>query len=63
MKKSDAIKLAGSPTKLARLLGVAKQSVNSWKEDAIPELRVYQLKELHPEWFGLPKRRRSRVAA
>ena len=49
MTKEKAIELAGSASKLARLLGVKRQSVHSWKE--IPEGRVWQLRVLKPEWF------------
>jgi cytochrome c551/c552 len=49
MEKQIAIKLAGSASKLAKLLGVKRQSVHKWK--SIPEGRVWQLKVLKPEWF------------
>ena len=49
MEKQIAIKLAGSASKLAKLLGVERQSVHKWK--SIPEGRVWQLKVLKPEWF------------
>ena len=49
MDKQKAIVLAGSPAKLARLLGIKRQAVYNWKE--IPELRIYQLRVLRPEWF------------
>lgn len=50
MKKATAIRLAGSANKLAKLLGIRHQSVIGWRE-VVPPLRVYQLKELKPEWF------------
>ena len=49
MEKQIAIKLAGSASKLAKLLGVERQSEHKWK--SIPEGRVWQLKVLKPEWF------------
>jgi DNA-binding transcriptional regulator YdaS (Cro superfamily) len=50
MKKQQAIRLAGSANKLAHLLGIRHQSVIGWG-DMVPPLRVYQLKEMRPEWF------------
>ena len=49
MTKDKAIKLAGSITALAELLGINRQAVQNWGR--IPPLRVYQLRELRPEWF------------
>ena len=49
MTKEDAIRFAGSPSKLAKLLGIERQAVNNWKE--IPKLRLFQLMVLRPEWF------------
>jgi len=49
MNKQKAIELAGSPAKLARILGVTRQAVNNWVE--LPKLRVFQLQVLKPEWF------------
>ena len=49
MEKQIAIKLAGSASKLAKLLGVERQSVHKWK--SIPEGRVWQLKVIKPDWF------------
>ena len=54
MKKSEAIKLAGGGSALAALLGLTRAAVSKWQ--AIPPLRLYQLRELRPEWFL--KRRR-----
>ena len=50
MTKEDAIKLAGSQSELARILGISEPAVSQWKEQ-IPELRLRQLKDLRPEWF------------
>lgn len=44
MKLSEAIERYGSKSEIARILGIARQSVNNWGED-VPPLRVYQLKE------------------
>jgi len=51
MTKEEAIKKAGSQAKLAKLLGVTRGAIYHWKD--IPALRIYQLKELKPDWFGL----------
>ena len=51
MDKQYFIEKAGSPSKLARLLGIKRQAVNNWKE--IPKLRVFQLRVLRPEWFDV----------
>jgi DNA-binding transcriptional regulator Cro len=38
--------------KIAKLLGVTPTSVYQWKRTGkIPPLRIYQLKEMKPEWF------------
>jgi DNA-binding transcriptional regulator YdaS (Cro superfamily) len=50
MTKEQLIKLAGSQSELARLLGISKPAVCQWKAQ-IPELRLRQLKDLKPEWF------------
>ena len=49
MDKQKAIQLAGSPSKLAKLLWIERQSVHNWVK--IPEGRIWQLKVLRPEWF------------
>jgi biotin operon repressor len=51
MTKQEAIEKAGSQAELARILGVSRGAVFHWKH--IPLLRIYQLKEKKPEWFGL----------
>ena len=51
MTKEEAIKLAGGISALADLLKIHRSAVWHWKE--IPALRIYQLKELKPDWFGL----------
>ena len=45
MKKAEAIELAGSKAKLARLLKVSKGAVSQWGEE-IPELRALQLETI-----------------
>lgn len=49
MKKDDFIKLAGSQSELAKLLGISQPAVSAWKE--VPQARVWQLKVLRPDWF------------
>jgi len=49
MDKQTATTLAGSQSELARILGITRAAVFLWKN--IPKLRIYQLKELRPEWF------------
>jgi hypothetical protein len=50
MEKQKAIKLAGSQTKLAEVLGVSQAAISQWGQD-VPMMRIYQLKSLKPEWF------------
>ncbi|MEH6814549.1 MAG: Cro/CI family transcriptional regulator [Motiliproteus sp.] len=45
MKKLDAIKHFGSPSKLAKALDIHPASVSQWG-DEIPQLRAYQLERL-----------------
>ena len=45
MKKAEAIELAGSKAKLARLLKVSQGAVSQWGEE-IPELRALQLEKI-----------------
>lgn len=43
---------AGGPRKLAALLDVSIQAVHKWRKDnRLPQLRVYELRERRPEWF------------
>lgn len=51
MKTQDAIDLAGSRSALARILGLTPSAITQWG-DEIPKLRVYELRELRPEWFN-----------
>ena len=50
MTKEQAIKLAGSQVELAHMLGIRQDAVSQWG-DKVPEMRVWQLKVLKPEWF------------
>jgi len=54
MDKQTATTLAGSQSELARILGITRAAVFHWK--TIPKLRIYQLKELRPEWFKWHKK-------
>jgi predicted transcriptional regulator len=49
MNKDYFIKLAGSQTALAKLLGINQAAVAQWKE--VPKARIWQLKVLKPKWF------------
>ena len=53
MNKKQLIKLAGSQTELAKLLGISQPAVSAWKE--VPQARIWQLKLLRPEWFDVIK--------
>lgn len=55
MKTQKAVRLAKGIAALARLFSNAghpctRQAVQQWGED-LPELRIYQLKEIRPGWF------------
>lgn len=58
MKKADAIKLAGSAIKLAKVLGITKGAVSHWGED-IPKGREYELRYIKPEWFQPQKEKEA----
>jgi DNA-binding transcriptional regulator YdaS (Cro superfamily) len=49
MDKKEAIKLAGSASALAAILGVSRSAVSQWIH--IPKARLWQLKAMRPEWF------------
>ena len=51
LTKEQAIALAGSQSKLARILGIDRRVVWNWKK--IPQGRIYQLRVLRPEWFSV----------
>lgn len=61
MKKSVAIRKAGSAVALSRLVGVSQSAVSQWG-DTIPKARVWQLKLLRPAWFkDTPRGRKDKV--
>ena len=42
--------------RIAKMLGVTPTSVYQWKRTGkVPALRVFQLKEMKPEWFPKEK--------
>jgi hypothetical protein len=49
MTKEQLIKLVGSQSELAKLLGISQPAVSVWKK--IPQARIWQLMVLRPEWF------------
>jgi len=49
MSKDELIKLAGSQSALAKLLGISQAAVSRWKH--VPQQRIWQVKLLKPEWF------------
>jgi len=49
LTKDQAIELAGSQAKLAKLLGISRGAV--WLWETIPQSRIWQLKVVKPEWF------------
>jgi len=56
MEKSTAIRLAGSQTKLAAILGISQAAIAQWGND-VPVMRIYQLKTLRPTWFKVQKKK------
>ena len=56
MDINKAIALAGTQSKLARILGVSRAVVHSWTKRKLPDMRVWQLKVLRPDWFDEIKR-------
>jgi predicted transcriptional regulator len=51
MDKQYFIKKAGSVKKLAELLGINQAAISQWT--TVPEMRIWQLKVLRPEWFEI----------
>jgi DNA-binding transcriptional regulator YdaS (Cro superfamily) len=50
--KTQAIKFAGSKSKLARLLGISRQAVNGWPDrKPIPQKQAIKLVKISPEVF------------
>lgn len=62
MKTEDAIRLAGSATELAAMLGITGGAISQWGEE-VPEARVWQLRVLKPKWFDKPKRKEAATKA
>lgn len=56
MQTQTAIAKAGSATELAEILGITLSAISQWG-DNVPELRVYKLRELKPDWFLVNERR------
>jgi len=48
IRVDDAARLLGSKAELARTLGIKPQALTGWGE-YLPELRVYQLREIMPD--------------
>lgn len=55
VRTADLITAAKGTRPIAQALGITTQAVYSWG-DHVPILRVFQLKELHPEWFKKGKK-------
>jgi predicted transcriptional regulator len=49
MTKQELIKKATSRKALAELLGISLSAISQWKK--VPQARLWQLKNLRPEWF------------
>lgn len=64
MKKSTAIQLIagkkGKAVDLAKALNLDKSTVSKWPDDAIPELRALQVKELARQ-MKLKKQRKAKA--
>ena len=50
MTKQELIEKAGSRKALAELLGISLAAISQWT--VIPRARLWQLKNLRPEWFN-----------
>lgn len=51
METKKAIELAGSMKSLAEILGITVSAISQWGE-TIPQMRVWQLRVLRPQWFS-----------
>jgi len=49
MTKEQLIKLAGSQTELAKILGISQPAISAWK--TVPQARLWQLRVIKPKWF------------
>jgi len=47
--KQELIDKAGSRKALAELLGISLAAISQWKK--VPQQRLWQAKDLRPEWF------------
>lgn len=45
MTKKEAIKVFGTPKKLAKYLGISQTAVYLWPDSAIPKRREYEIRE------------------
>jgi predicted transcriptional regulator len=50
MTKQELIDKAGSRKALAELLGISLAAISQWT--VVPKARMWQLKNLRPEWFN-----------
>lgn len=50
---------AGGRRQLAALLGITTQAIFAWKGE-VPELRMFQLKKLKPDWFEKKPSRKAK---
>ena len=46
MTKSEIIAHFGNGSKAAQALGITRMAVNSWRENAVPMLRQYEIERL-----------------
>jgi predicted transcriptional regulator len=51
MTKQELIEKATSRKALAELLGISLSAISQWKK--VPQARLWQLKDLRPEWFSV----------
>ena len=56
MDTKAAIELAGGIRQLAEMLGLSTQAVYAWG-DTVPKLRMYELRDMRPEWFKAEKKK------
>ena len=58
--KLEQITKHASLYQIAKLLDMTPPATYKWKKTGIPPLRVYQLRELKPEWFKEPVEQKSK---
>lgn len=57
MTKLELLEKLGTLQAIADLFSINRQAVQQWPDDEpIPELRLYQLREMRPQWFRKEKR-------